>query len=487
MAKEAFAGPLEKVDDCCWRIPKSYKPGMRVDGLIFVDDTLIDQLRDDQAPEQVANVAFLPGIQLASLAMPDIHWGYGFPIGGVCATDADEGGVISPGGVGYDINCGVRLVRSNLSLDDVKPRLKQLVDELFRQVPTGVGKRGRYSFTQKELQHLMTEGPSWLIKRGLATQRDIDYTEAHGRLDGADPSFVSDRAMQRGEEQCGTLGSGNHFLEVQVVDQVFDERAAQVMGLEKDMVCVMIHSGSRGLGYQVCDDALKMLRGVPEKYGIDLPDRQLACAPVHSPEGSKYIGAMRAAANFAWCNRQLLMQQARDVFERVFGKSWQQLQMNLVYDVAHNIAKFEEHVVAGKTKKVWVHRKGATRAFPPQHPEIPDMYRAIGQPVLIPGDMGRASWVLVGQAGSMERSFGTTCHGAGRAMSRTAAVKDAAGRRIDRELEAKGVIARAQSHKGLAEEQPKAYKNVDEVVEVVDHAGLSKKVARMRPIGVIKG
>jgi tRNA-splicing ligase RtcB len=435
----------------------------------------------------VANVAFLPGIQYASLAMPDIHWGYGFCIGGVCATDPEEGGVISPGGVGYDINCGVRLMRSNLFYRDVQPHLRTLVDELFRQVPTGVGKSGRFHFKTRELKQLLSEGPRCLVARGWATERDIDYTEAHGRLDGADPDLVSDRALARGEEQCGTLGSGNHFLEVQVVDHVFDEECARVMGLEKDMVCVMIHSGSRGLGYQVCDDALHMLRKAPEKYGISLPDRQLACAPVNSPEGQHYIAAMRAAANFAWCNRQLLMHQAREVFERVFGRSWQQLQMNLVYDVCHNIAKFEEHEVEGRKKKVWVHRKGATRAYPPGHPEVPSMYQKIGQPVIIPGDMGRASWVLAGREGSMARTFGTTCHGAGRALSRTAAVKDAAGRRIDKELEARGVIARAQSRKGLAEEQPRAYKDVDLVVEVVHQAGLSAKVARLRPIGVIKG
>jgi tRNA-splicing ligase RtcB len=482
-----YFGPLEQVDECCWRIPKSYKPGMRVDGLIFTDKRLLEQLKNDQAPEQVANVAFLPGIQHASLAMPDIHWGYGFPIGGVCATDPDDGGVISPGGVGYDINCGVRLMRSNLFWQDVKPRLRTLVEDLFRQVPTGVGRSGRYKFKAKELKQLMADGVGYLAGRGLATDSDIDHTEARGRLDGADPELVSDRALKRGEEQCGTLGSGNHFLEVQVVDQVYDDTAAGVLGLEKDMVCVMIHSGSRGLGYQVCDDALHALRKVPEKYGIDLPDRQLACAPIASPEGEHYIATMRAAANFAWCNRQLLMWQAREVFATVFGKPWQQLQMGLVYDVAHNIAKFEEHEVGGRKKRVWVHRKGATRAFPPEHPEVPSIYKKTGQPVIIPGDMGRASWVLVGQPGSMMRTFGTTCHGAGRAMSRTAAVKDAAGRRIDKELEARGVIARAQSHRGLAEEQPKAYKNVDEVVDVVHNAGLSKKVARMRPIGVIKG
>jgi tRNA-splicing ligase RtcB (3'-phosphate/5'-hydroxy nucleic acid ligase) len=384
-------------------------------------------------------------------------------------------------------NCGVRLVRSNLSYREVKNHLRPLVDALFRNIPTGAGRSGRYEFRGAEMHRLLTEGAPYVVGKGLGDARDVECAEANGRLDGADPAAVSELAQARGAEQCGTLGSGNHFLEVQIVDHVFDEEAAEVMGLEKDMVCVMIHSGSRGLGYQVCDDALASLRKAPEKYGIDLPDRQLACAPVDSPEGKKYIAAMRAAANFAWCNRQLLMHQAREVFASVFGRSWQELQMNLIYDVCHNIAKFEEHTLGSKLKRLWVHRKGATRAFPPDHPEIPARYRKIGQPVIIPGDMGRASWVLVGQPGSMERTFGTTCHGAGRAMSRTASVRDAAGRRIDKELEARGVIARAQSRKGLAEEQPKAYKNVDEVVDVVDRAGLSKKVARMRPIGVIKG
>ena len=487
MVKDTYHGPLDQVDPCCYRIPKSYKPGMRVDGLIFANAKLLEQIKTDQAPEQVANVAMLPGIQYASLAMPDIHWGYGFCIGGVCATDPDEGGTICPGGIGFDINCGVRTVKTNLTYREVKGHLRELVDSLFRNIPTGAGRTGSYSFNEKELRQLMSEGVPYLRRKGLATDGDVAYAEAGGCLDGAEPDRVSDHALARGKEQCGTLGSGNHFLEVQVVDHIFDEEAAAVMGLEKDQICVMIHSGSRGLGYQVCDDSLMMLRKAPEKYGFTLPDRQLACAPVNSPEGQHYIGAMRAAANFAWCNRQLLMWQAREVFADVFGRSWQELQMNLLYDVAHNIAKFEEHTVAGKTKRLWVHRKGATRAFPPGHPEVPAIFRKIGQPVLIPGDMGRASWILVGQPGSMERTFGTTCHGAGRAMSRTAAVKDAGGRRIDKELEARGVIARAQSRRGLAEEQPKAYKNVDDVVEVVHRAGLSRKVARMRPIGVIKG
>ena len=487
MPKGTYTGPLERVGDCCWRIPKSYKRGMRVDGLIFADDELIQQIKNDQALEQVANVAFLPGIQHASLAMPDIHWGYGFCIGGVCATDPDEGGVISPGGVGYDINCGVRLIRSNLFYQDVKPQLTRLMDTLFANVPAGVGREGKYHFKNKELRQLMAQGPSYLKGRSLATDGDIEHTETEGCLAGADPDAVSERAMQRGAKQCGTLGSGNHFLEVQVVDAVCDEEAARVMGLEKDMVCVMIHSGSRGLGYQVCDDSLKQLRGAPARYGIELPDRQLACAPIDSPEGQRYLGAMCAAANYAWCNRQLLMHQARESFESVFGCGWESLQMNLVYDVAHNIAKFEQHTTGGKSRRVWVHRKGATRAFPAGHPETPQRYRQVGQPVLIPGDMGRASWVLVGRPGSMEQTFGSACHGAGRQMSRTAAVKHARGRKIDQELLKRGVIARARSWKGLAEEQPDAYKDVNLVVDVVHRAGLAQKVARMRPIGVVKG
>jgi tRNA-splicing ligase RtcB (3'-phosphate/5'-hydroxy nucleic acid ligase) len=432
-------------------------------------------------------VAFLPGIQAASLAMPDIHWGYGFCIGGVAATDPAEGGVISPGGVGYDINCGVRLLRTNLVYDDIHPRLNQLMGALFRRIPAGVGKGGPYLFGGKELRRLLAEGSPYLVSRGWATPADIEHTEAGGCLRGAEPDCVSQRAVERGGDQCGTLGSGNHFLEVQVVDEVVDEAVAQTMGLRQGLVCVMIHSGSRGLGYQVCDDALGALRKAPAKYGIELPDRQLACAPVESPEGQEYLGAMRAAANYAWANRQLLMWQTREIFAEFFGRSWESLQMNLVYDVAHNIAKMEEHEIEGRRRLVCVHRKGATRAFPPGHPEVPDRYRQIGQPVIIPGDMGRASWVLVGQSGSMERAFGSTCHGAGRLMSRTAAVQHAQGRRIDRELAEKGIIAKCRSWKGLAEEQPAAYKDVSMVVDVVDRAGLARKVARLRPVGVVKG
>jgi tRNA-splicing ligase RtcB len=484
----AYEGPLEQVTPYLWRVPKGYREDMRVDGLVFADEALVAEIRKDAALEQVANVATLPGIQRASLAMPDIHWGYGFCIGGVAATDPEEGGVISPGGVGYDINCGVRLLRSDLQWDDVKDRIRPLVEQLFRDIPTGVGQSGPFTFSRSELARLMAEGARFLVDRDLGTEADLEHMEAGGCLGSARPDLVSERAYTRGLDQCGTLGSGNHFLEVQVVDRVCDEAAAAAMGLREGQVTVLIHSGSRGLGYQVCDDHLAAFRKAPEKYGFTLPDGQLACAPVRSPEGQAYLGAMRAAANFAFCNRQLLAHQARAVLARVFGKPWPRLGLEVVYDVAHNIAKFEEHEVGeGVVKNVCVHRKGATRAFPPGHPEVPEAYQATGQPVIIPGSMGTASWVLAGQAGSMSQSFGTTCHGAGRMMSRTEAVRRAAGRRIDRELDAIGVIAKARGHKGLAEEQPAAYKDVDRVVEVVHQAGISRKVARLRPVGVIKG
>ncbi len=487
MPDKRYTGPLERVNDYCWRIPRSYRPWMRVDALIYASDDTIEAIRADQAPEQVANVAALPGICKASLAMPDIHWGYGFCIGGVCATDPQEGGVISPGGVGYDINCGVRLIKTNLDYADLKPRLEKLMDSIFAKVPAGVGKSGPFTFQKSKLRDLLADGPRALKSLGAVTDRDLAHTEEQGRLADADPDAVSDRALKRGTDQCGTLGGGNHFLEVQAVAEIFDEPAARAMGLREGGVCVTIHSGSRGLGYQVCDDTLREFRKTPEKYGIDLPDRQLACAPIDSPEGRRYIGAMRAAANFAWCNRQLLMAECRDAFAEALGEPWEKLGIQLVYDVAHNIAKFETHTVDGQKRRLWVHRKGATRAFPPHHREIPEDYRAIGQPVLIPGDMGRASYVLVGQPGAMEQTFGTTCHGAGRAMSRTAAKRAAGGRRIDLELAELGVVARAHSRNGLAEEIPEAYKNVRAVVDVVERAGISKKVARLRPIGVLKG
>lgn len=479
--------PLERVSSCCWRIPRSHRADMRVDGLVYADDVLIESIRGDQCLQQVANVATLPGIVGQSLAMPDIHWGYGFCIGGVAATDPELGGVISPGGVGYDINCGVRLIRTDLTEADVKPSLERLINQLFDTVPCGVGKGGRYKFKKAELRKILNDGSPWVVERELGEADDVAVTEAGGCIAGADADAISDRASERGEDQCGTLGSGNHFMEVQVVDQVFHADAASVMGLSAGQVVVMIHSGSRGLGYQVCEDAIHQLRDLPEKLGIRLPDRQLVCAPVHSREGQRYLAAMRAAANFAWTNRQIMTHLAREVFSRVFEKTSRGLGMRVVYDVAHNIAKLEMHVVDGKSREVCVHRKGATRAFPPGHPEVPEPYRAIGQPVLIPGDMGRASYVLVGQPGAMEQTFGSTCHGAGRRLSRGAAIRAAKGRDIRRELRDRGIIARARGRTGLDEEQPDAYKDVNEVVRVVDEAGLSRRVCRMRPIGVIKG
>jgi len=484
---EGFTGPLEQIDGCRWRIPKSYKPGMRVDGIIYANDALIRSIRQDKSLEQVANVAFLPGIVGHSLAMPDIHWGYGFCIGGVAATDPDEGGVISPGGVGYDINCGVRIIRTNLSLRDVQPRVKRLVDHMFDTVPCGVGRGGRIKFNRDELHRILGEGSRFAVQSGFGWDGDLDATEAGGCLELARPEFVSQRAKDRGADQCGTLGSGNHFMEVQVVEEIADQEAADAFGLAQGQITLMIHSGSRGLGYQVCDDSLKDLRNVPAKYGINLPDRQLVCAPVQSKEGQRYLGAMQAAANFAWANRQIMTHLARQVFADVFDRSAEKMEMHLVYDVAHNIAKLEEYDVGGKMRTLCVHRKGATRAFPAGHEDVPAKYRYVGQPVLVPGDMGRSSWVLVGQPAAMQETFGSCCHGAGRMMSRGAAIRAARGRSIENELRDRGVIARARGRTGLAEEQPEAYKDVSDVADAVHSANVSHKVARLRPIGVIKG
>jgi len=482
-----FKGKLEPIDENRWRIPQGSQPGMRVDGIIYASQPLLEEVRQGGGAEQVANVATLPGIVGASLAMPDIHWGYGFCIGGVAATDVEEGGVVSPGGVGYDINCGVRLVRSEIPVSALRARIRELTEELYRAIPSGVGTGGAHRFAKPELRRLLAEGAPALLGRGLATAEDLERTESGGCLEGADPDAVSEEALERGFDQCGTLGSGNHFAEVQLVEQVYDEQAARAFGLEEGRVAFMIHSGSRGLGHQVCQDALKRLRNVPAKLGIELPDKQLVCAPVKSPEGQAYLGAMRAAANYAWCNRQILATIVRQTLERFLGESAEALGLRQVYDVAHNIAKLERHQVEGRERTLCVHRKGATRAFPAGHPELPELYRAIGQPVLIPGDMGRASYVLAGSEGAMAETFGSTCHGAGRVLSRQAATKAARGRRIAEELEAKGIIARARSREGLAEEHSDAYKDVDEVVACVASAGLSRKVARLRPLGVVKG
>ncbi len=486
MAEKASI-PIERIDEFRWRIPRTAKPGMRVDGIIYASEKLMEHIRGEQAAEQVANVATLPGIVGASLAMPDIHWGYGFCIGGVAATDIDAGGVISPGGVGYDINCGVRLLRTDLKAAHLRGRIADLVNQLFRDVPAGVGVGGSFRFSEDELRKICVRGAAYLAEIGLADEADLAATESGGCLAGADPDAVSPTAFRRGHDQCGTLGSGNHFIEIQAVEEVFDESAAAAMELEAGAVAIMIHSGSRGFGYQVCDDSIKSLRKAPERFGISLPDRQLVCAPVESAQGQRYLGAMRAAANYAWSNRQLLARLARKAVAHCLGSSVEDLGMRQVYDVAHNIAKIETHEVAGQPRRLCVHRKGATRAFAPGRAELPDRYRDLGQPVLIPGDMGTASYVLVGTAGAMQQTFGSTCHGAGRILSRKAAIRAARGRRIDKELASAGIIARARGRTGLAEEQPDAYKDVDEVVETVHAAGISRKVARLVPMGVIKG
>ncbi len=475
---------LEKVDDFRWRIPRRGR--MRVEGLVYADEELLPSIERDRAPEQVANVATLPGIVGRSIAMPDIHWGYGFPIGGVAAFDMDEG-VISPGGVGYDINCGVRLLATNLPREEIAPRLRELADALFRNVPSGVGSsRKDLRLTDQELRRVMRDGIGWAVSRGFATGDERENVEEGGAIPWAEPSEVSARALQRGRSQLGTLGSGNHFLEVQVVEEVYDVPAAEAMGLREGLVTVSIHSGSRGLGYQVCDDFIRVMLRAAQKYGIDLPDRQLCCAPVRSPEGRAYLGAMGAAANFAFVNRQLMAHWVRETFERALGYSPREHGIRTTWDVCHNIAKIERHVVDREERELCVHRKGATRAFGPGHPALPDRYRAIGQPVLIPGDMGRYSYVLAGEAGSAE-AFGSACHGAGRVLSRAAAKKSARGRAVVREMEDRGIVLRASGRNTVLEEIPEAYKDVAHVVRAVAGAGLARPVARLRPLAVIKG
>ena len=484
---ELWQGPLEKIDDYRWRIPKSYKPGMRVPGIIYADEKLLKDIRQDKAAEQVANVAFLPGIVNASLAMPDIHWGYGFSIGGVAATDPEANGVISPAGVGYDINCGVRMLKTNFQYDEIKNKIKDLVYVLFSDIPSGLGSKGDIRVNEREEREILLKGAKWAVEKGYGTQEDLECTEEYGAMTGADPLAVSDRAYERGKAQSGTLGSGNHFLEVQAIDQLYDRDLCDEFGLTLGQITVMIHSGSRGLGYQVCDDYTKSMIHCLQKYNINVPDRQLACAPVNSQEGKAYLGAMKCAANYAWVNRQCLMYLTRKAFERVFGMPWQKMGMQLIYDVCHNIAKIEKHIVDGKEKTLCVHRKGATRAFGPGHPALPERYKKTGQPVIIPGDMGRNSYLLVGTQRAMEETFGSTCHGAGRVKSRTAATKSINVDALLKELESKGIIVKASGRGTIAEEAPAAYKDVNEVVQVVHNAGISKRVCRMRPLGVIKG
>ncbi len=476
---------LKRIDDYVWRIPKSGK--MRVDGIIFASERLMTFLSEDQALQQVMNVATLPGIVKASYAMPDIHWGYGFPIGGVAAFDLDEG-VVSPGGVGYDINCGVRLLRTNLVRSDLEGKMKGLVEALFCEIPTGVGKQRKdLRLGSSDMKQVLKKGARWAVENGYGTAEDLAHTESSGTIPGADPEQVSERAMERGRSQCGTVGSGNHFIEVEYVDEIYDEKTATAFGLFRNQVVVHVHSGSRGLGYQVCDDFLGVMLEASHRYGIELVDRQLCCAPLRSPEARSYLGAMAGAANFAFANRQLMAYFVRRAFETHLGIPPRDLAMEVVYDIAHTIAKFEEHEIDGKKRTVCVHRKGATRAFPPGHPDLPEDYRETGQPVLIPGDMGRYSFVAVGTQGAWEKTFGSSCHGAGRRMSRMKAKKAARGRRIYEELEKKGIIVRSATLDGVLEEIPEAYKDVADVVDVVHGAGLCRKVAKLRPMGVIKG
>jgi len=477
---------LNKVDDFTWVIPQDYKKGMRVPGMIFANEQMIKNAITDGALEQVVNVAFLPGIVRYSFGMPDIHRGYGLPIGGVAPIDYNKG-VISPGGVGSDINCGVRLIKTDLTQDDIKEKIKELVNAIYDNVPCGVGSTGKIYVKGKELHKVLQQGSKWAVSQGYGWDEDVEHTEENGALPGADPDTLSTRALERGYKQIGTLGAGNHFLEVQVVDEIFDQKVANALGIFKGQITVMIHTGSRGLGYQVCQDYVRTMGKAMNKYGISLPDRELAACPINSPEGERYYAAMACAANYAWANRQAIMHWVRQAFEKVFDNSAQRLGMRLIYDVAHNIGKIETHIVDGKKMKLLIHRKGATRAFGPGHPALPSDYKPIGQPVIIPGDMGRYSYLLVGTEQAMSKSFGSTCHGAGRKMSRRQAVKQTRGMKVEDELANKGIYVRARGWRTLHEEVSEAYKDVSQVVDIVAGVGISQKVARMRPLGVVKG
>jgi tRNA-splicing ligase RtcB len=479
--------PLEKVNDYMWQIPK-YKPEMRVPGMVFANQALLEKMQTDRTLWQCSNVAQLPGIYKHAITLPDGHEGYGFPIGGVAATDY-ENGVISPGGVGYDINCGVRLLSTTLTEKDVRPKLALLAEAIFRNVPSGLGSRRKdFTMSNNDLEKLAVEGVQWLIDRGLGWPEDAKHCEENGRMANANPDKVSNTAKNRGLTQIGTLGSGNHFLEIQKVDKIFNHKAAKAFGITNEgQVTVMIHCGSRGYGHQVCSDYLRVMEHAVQKYKISLPDRELACAPGNSSEARDYIEAMSCAVNYAFANRQAIMHWVRESFKQVYQQDPEKFGLNLVYDVAHNIAKAETHNIDGTQKKVWVHRKGATRAFPAGHPDVPDDYRSEGQPVLIPGSMGTSSWVLVGSQKAMDLTFGSTAHGAGRMMSRSAAKRQFWGGDIKSALEKRGIVVRAASASVLAEEADPAYKNVDMVADVSDKVGIATKVARLVPLAVVKG
>ncbi|MEM3437927.1 MAG: RtcB family protein [Nitrososphaerales archaeon] len=479
--------PISKISDVEYKIEMSAREGMKVPVTIYADENLLSKMLTDRTIDQAVNVSFLPGVYKHVIVLPDGHEGYGFPIGGVAATDFDSG-VISPGGVGYDINCGVRLIRTNLTEKEVRPKLKELLRELFKAIPSGLGSTGQIKLSIGQLDQVLSDGVRWAIQNGYGWEEDAEFCEENGTMKGADPSKVSSTAKSRGAPQLGSLGSGNHFLEVELVDKIFDKDAANKFGITQiGQVAVLIHTGSRGLGHQVCSDYLRVMEVAIRKYNIYLPDRELACAPNNSKEAEDYKKAMAAALNYAWSNRQMITHWARKAFEKVFKASEEDLGMKLVYDVAHNIAKVEEHFVNGEKKKVIVHRKGATRAFPPGSMAIPSAYRDIGQPVLIPGSMGTASWLLVGTPKAMNLSFGSTAHGAGRMMSRAASVKAHPASEIKKKLESIGIFIEAASWKGIAEEAPEAYKDVDAVAEVSHKVGIATKVARLIPIGVVKG
>lgn len=475
---------LEKLDENRWLLPQT--GSMRVPGIIYANEKIFDLLQHDESTKQVANVAHLPGIVNFSLAMPDIHWGYGFPIGGVAAFDLD-GGVVSPGGVGYDINCGCRLMATGLALDDIRGKIKDLTTALYQRIPTGVGSTGYVKLSGKDQKKVLEEGAKWAVRNGFGSLQDLETTEDGGCLNGADPDQVSARALERGKQQLGTLGSGNHFLEIEVVQDIFDEKAAAVFGLRKGQIVVMIHTGSRGLGYQICDDYLALMVKHQSETGIALPDRQLACTYLASQRGKNYLAAMACGANYAWANRQILMHLTQEVFEKTLRIAPRELGMRLVYDVCHNIAKIESFKIDGVKKKLCVHRKGATRAYPAGHEAVPARYKSVGQPVLIPGDMGAGSYILVGQEKAMQETFGSACHGAGRVMSRTQAIKTSRGRSISRELADQGVLVMAGSKGTLGEEMPEAYKNLNDVVQVVHDAGIACKVAKLKSVACIKG
>ncbi|HOT95928.1 MAG TPA: RtcB family protein [bacterium] len=475
---------LQTVSDYLFEIPRTGK--MRVPARIYASEAMLPDILKDKAAEQATQVAWLPGIIGYSFAMPDIHWGYGFPIGGVAAFDLDEG-IISPGGVGYDINCGVRLLRTDLQRQDILPRLPAAVEALFRAIPSGVGSTGQFKLNDKEERRVLQQGARWAVEKGFGNIEVLEKIEENGEMPGADPDQVSARACERGRGQLGTLGSGNHFVELGAVVEIYDAAAADAMDLHIDQITLLIHTGSRGLGHQVCEDSIREMLQASRRYGIELPDRQLCCAPLSSPEGQRYLAAMAAAVNFAFANRQMIAHWAGEALVQALGITPRALNLQLVYEVAHNIAKIEKHLVRGQPRRVCVHRKGATRAFGPHHPELPSVYREIGQPVLIPGDMGRCSYVLTGTEGAMQQTFGSACHGAGRLMSRTQALKSARGRSLTRELADRGIQIRAASSETLAEELPEAYKDVTRVVDAVVGAGLAKKVAKLRPLAVVKG